>query len=273
MKGEPKLITSESLKRVIIRYDFSGSSIAAIQPWIEKAKREELAFFNDYNEAECGSMTIDMSHPEQISMESGIGIKEMTRGPLHVFQNGHLDDLQDDLRLEISHFFMVLTVNCKNYQSSDPYRSLMANLMASLLLHDKFIRITRIGMRKIDLFTFDSDADLKASLTDVAFNSNYIDDSLPFLDRKAIDNYLFDYKPNISKTMLVYQRGLRKELVNEKDVWNAIIDMDCSMEDYECQRPDFERLKSISLDMNQRLYQFFEKSLTEEYKRTHEKQS
>lgn len=270
---ESNLISSESLKRVIIRYDFTGSSVASIQPWIEKIKSKELSFFDDYNEAECGSMTIDMSHPEQVSIETGLGIRELTKGPLHVFQNGVIPGLKDNLVLEISHLFMVLTVNCNNYQSSEPYRNLMDELMISLLEHDKFIRIRRIGIRKINLFSFDTDEELKLNISPVAISCDFLDTNTPFLDRKYIDNYLLDYNPNDTQTVIVYQRGLRKQGDDSSDTWSVVIDMDCSKSFYQSQRFNEESLKSISVEMNQQLYHFFENSLTEEYKKHHERQS
>lgn len=268
---EIKLISSESLKRVIIRYDFSGCSSASIQPWIETVKHEYLDFFNDYAETACGSMTIDMSHPELVSVESGLGVKELTRGVLHIFQNGSINDLSDKLKLEISHFSMTLTVNCIGYVSSEPYRNLMDTLMHSLLKHDKFIRIKRFGIRKIDLFSFNSDDELKKNLSPVAFNCEILDAGMPFLDRKFIDNYLFDYTENVAQTRVIYQRGLRKELKNSAEFWSAIIDLDCFKEDNENQRPDLDALKRNSAEMNTLLYNFFCKSLTEEYIKGHER--
>lgn len=269
--GTEKKISSESLKRVIIRFDFSGTSATGILPWIEDIKRTKLEFFKSYDEAECGSMSLDMSHPERVTMESGIGIKEITRGPLHIFQDGNFPDLRDLLKLEISHFYMTLTVNCIDYKDSLPYRNLMCDLMSSLLEYDKFVKINRFGIRKLDLFTFSNSEELSKNLSTKAMDIHLQCDGHGFLGREFIDQYRLDDGKNGKLILMSYRRNLRFISISSDIKLQAIIDMDCSLKDDNLIRPNFEQLRAASEDLNNKLYYFFENSLTEEYKASHEK--
>ena len=266
-----KKISSESLKRVIIRFDFSGTSATGILPWIENIKRTKLSFFKSYDEAECGSMSLDMSHPERVTIETGIGVKEITRGPLHIFQDGNFHELQDLLKLEISHFYMTLTVNCIDYQDSVPYRSLMCDLMASLLDYDKFVKVNRFGIRKLDLFTFSDRNELSDNLSEKAMDVHLQLEGNGFLGREFIDQYRLDEDNSSQLILMSYRRNLRFISINNELKLQAIIDMDCSLKDDSLIRPDFDQLKIASDNLNNKLYYFFENSLTDKYKATHEK--
>lgn len=265
-------ISGESLKRVIIRFDFSGTSATGILPWVDNMKRSRLSFFTRYDEAECGSMSLDMSHPERITVESGVGVKEITRGPLHIFQNGHLPELHDSLKLEISHSYMTLTVNCINYQDSEPYRNLMSNLMASLLSYDKFIQINRFGIRKLDLFTFSNREEINRVLSSKAMNTDFQCDGNGLMGRRFFDQYSLDYSQGDKQVLMSYGRSLRLVSINNENKLQVIIDMDCSIQDESLIRPEEDQLQAMSSELNKHLYHFFENSLTEEYRAAHERQ-
>lgn len=270
MEERIKKISSESLKRVIIRFDYMGTSSTSIQPWIEKLKKETLYFFQNYDEAECGSLSLDLSHPENLTMESGVSINEMTKGPLHLFQNGKLDGFSDRLKLEISHTYMVLTIDCIDYRSSEPYRDLMNKLLVSLVEHDKFVRIMRFAIRKLDLFEFNDIKLVEEVLSTKVMNLDLQLSYEYFITRNFSDKYVLGASQD--KVILMdYRRLLRHTRSKESNLFQIIIDMECVLDECAIIRQNLKNLSHISEELNSHLYDFFVNSLTDNYKEAHEK--
>lgn len=271
------LISSESLKRVIIRMDYSGLMEESLSPWV-KGLREKLgSIFRLFDEAECGSVSLDLSHPETISLDSGPGVRDVRKGILYLFQDGHFKGLMDTMRLEISYYYMALTIDCKEYDRSQPYREFMCDLMENLIQHDKFVRFDSLGIRKMDLFEFKTGEEMKENIAPMAMNFDLWDEGSDFFERKFSDKYVFEANESHA-TILDYVRNLRFVRKNngqqvEIVCPQVIIDMDCRYYDKENIRPSYEDLIETSRSMNERLYAFFENSVTEQYKKSHEKQA
>lgn len=147
----------------------------------------------------------------------------------------------------------------------------MCDLMASLLEYDKFVKINRFGIRKLDLFTFSDSGELDQNLSKKAMDVHLQCDGNGFLGREFIDQYRLDDGMSGKLILMSYRRNLRFISINNDPKIQAIIDMDCSLKDDNLIRPNIDQLRVASEDLNNKLYYFFENSLTEEYKATHEK--
>lgn len=268
------IISSESLKRVILQLDFSGLMEESLVEWINKNREFFGKIFSRFDKAERGSVRLDLSHPERFTMENGPDVREVNKGTLYLFQKGCLEGLKDQLRLEISNHRIVLTIDCIAYENSEPYLEYLSNLWESLSQHDGFVRFNSLGIRKLDLFDFKDEYALLENISPMTMNFSLWNNGKDFLERTFQDRYIFDAN-EVHAIVLDYVRHLRfvsKEGDNEKGVIQVIVDMDSRHYNKLEPRLTKDEIKNILKGMNDRLYSFFEKSVTSYYIQNHEKQ-
>ena len=264
-------ISSKSLKRVIIRYDFKG--VTSIDTWITEIKQKYCSkFFREYSIGEHGQATIDVQNLEEISERLSIPLSEVSRQPLHQFSGSTFNGLQDLVQLEITRFSITLIIECRNYVSIEPYLDFINTLVLSLLGTDAFIRIERIGIRKLDGFQFKTWDELVANLDSSIIGplTDLIEDTA--LLRDYTDSWY--WKRFMSK--INFTRKIRNvQLVSEDHVYQVVLDMDAYTDDETMQIPDIIDevfLREETQRLNNALYKIFIKSLTEQYISNHAKE-
>lgn len=264
-------ISSESLKRVIIRYDFKG--VTSIDAWIAEIKQKYCSkFFREYNIGEHGQATIDVQNLEEISERLSIPLSEVSRQPLHLFSGSTFNGLQDLVQLEITRFSITLVVECRNYVSIEPYLDFINTLVLSLLDTDAFIRIERIGIRKLDGFQFETWNDLVANL-----NSSIIGSLTDLIEDTALlRDYTDSWYWKQFRSKINFKRKIRNvQLVSEDHVYQVVLDMDAYTDDEIIQIPDIINegfLKEETQRLNNALFEIFIKSITEQYIMNHGKE-
>ena len=268
------IISSESLKRVILQVDFSGLMEESLVEWVNTNRNLFAETFSRFDRAERGSVKLDISHPERFTLENGPDVREVNRGVLFLYQEGSFRGLKDKLRLEISSSRIVLTVDCIEYVSSEPYRDYICTLWELLLNHDRFVRFESMGLRKLDLFNFRDEKDLLENISPMAMNLDLWNGGKDFLERTFRDRYVFEATDSTA-TVLDYARHMRFVKSGEpqdKGKIQVIVDMDSRYYTKVEPRLDREAIEEIAKQMNDRLYSFFEDSVTPQYKKTHERE-
>lgn len=271
MKASRQSISSESLKRVIIRYDFKG--VTSIDTWIAEIKTKYCSkLFREYNIGEYGQATIDLRNLEEISERLSIPLSEVSRQPIHQFSGSTFDGLQDSVQLEITKFSITLVIECRNYVSIDPYLDFINKLVLSLLSTDAFIRIERIGIRKFDGFQFDNWDDLELNL-----NSSIIGPLNDLIkDTALLREYTDSWYWEQFRSKINFTRKIRNvQLVSEKHVYQVILDMDAYTDDEILRIPDTinpDFLKGETLRLNEAIFEIFKNSITERYISSHAKE-
>lgn len=263
-------ISSESLKRVIIRYDFKG--VTSIDAWISEIKTKYCSkLFREYSIGEHGKATIDINNLEEISERLSIPLSEVSRQPLHQFYGSTFDGLQDVVQLEITNYSITLVIECRNYISIEPYLNFINNLALSLLETDAFIRIERIGIRKLDGFQFNDWGDLEQNLNKDVIGSlnDMIKDTALF--REYSDSWYW----NEFKSKINFKRKIRNvQLVSEDHVYQIVLDMDAYSDQETIQIQDginADFLISETKRLNDALFEIFKNSITEYYISNHAK--
>ena len=133
------------LKRVIIRFDYT--SIVNVQDVLNQI----VGFLNSL-EKSFGSFDQMVSPKEDIAKESStesIG-NSNDRQFVYRFTDCQIEPKQD-VTLDFSRNFLCLDIRCdEHYTLIDPYLGIMSELMAIIIERDRFVQLTRIGIRKID---------------------------------------------------------------------------------------------------------------------------
>ena len=271
MNASRQSISSESLKRVIIRYDFKG--VTSIDTWVSDIKTKFCSkLFKQYNIGEHGQATIDINNLEEISEHLSIPLAEINRQPLHLFSESTFEGLHDVVQLEITNYSITLVIKCRNYNSIEPYLGFVNTLMLSLLETDPFISIKRIGIRKLDGFQFVDWENLTKNL-----NGN----AIGVLDEMIKDTALFrEYSDSWYwqkfNSKINFRRKIRNvQLVSEDHVFQTIYGMDAYIDEEIMKIPENineDFLKSETTRLNEALFEIFTKSITEYYISSHAKE-
>lgn len=252
----------DTLKRLLIRCDYSGTNALGVEGWINKEKSELLSVFQKSDEADCGTIKIDLSDLKRVTEETGLSIKELNRGHLYVFSGGGIEEMPDDVTLEISHIFMTMTVKCHPNIKTEIYFNYMSKLIESFLKNDKFIRVNRLGIRQMNVFTFRSHADMDRTLNSKALSSVLFEDIDVFGSRQYQDRYVNKNEDGTEIEELIYKRELKIRKDSEgNDLWIAVIDSDCSKINKNIFRPEREQLDEISYSLDSRINKFLYNSM------------
>lgn len=271
MKASRQSISSESLKRVIIRYDFKG--VTSIETWISEIKTKYCSKrFREYHIGEHGQAVLDLNNLEEISERLSIPLSDVSRQPLHQFTGSTFDGLQDTVQLDITNYSITLVIECRNYNSIEPYLQFINTLALSLLETDPFIRIARIGIRKLDGFQYKNWIDLENNLNkDVIGSLNeMIKDTALF--REYSDSwYWSDYNSKIN-----FRRKIRNvQLASGDHEYQIVLDMDAYTDEETITIQDSinaDFLTSETMRLNDALFEIFHSSLTDYYITNHAKE-
>lgn len=141
-------IYSEMLKTVIIRFDFLGAT--DIRQFVNSIKKDEVVYkaFPQMRPIPQDQYNFKVS-PKDIK-DGSLPLYEKQSNTIFRFFDCKLDsDL--DVILDITSDAVCLSIDCsKHYNGSKKYTDFMVYLMTKLIKYDPYIRIGRIGVRKLD---------------------------------------------------------------------------------------------------------------------------
>lgn len=245
------------LKKVAIRVDYSG--VTSLNHVISQFKARELSVFNSYRK-EITKPSSEMPIPQET----------------HVFYNS--SKFVDDVEVLLSASFLIIHIDCRNYKNIDPYLELVVALLARILKSDKFIVITRLGIRKIAAY-MDEDPcaifsvfepsvfSLGKNLRNILSQNKACGLSNTYIDRLVFDEPLDIYA--------VYKRLVKQVVaMNEKRfALQAILDIEAFVSEGTLAQINFtdsnDALSNILNNINNALFTLFKTAVTLNYLENH----
>lgn len=264
-------VSSKSLKKVIIRFDFTG--LSNLEAWISLIKVKFCAdIFSDYSFGSFSCPSYDINVICELAELLDIPAKDLTDMKMHVFSHGKIEGYSDNLTLSISKVSVELQVDCNNYSSIDPYTNFMIDLMGSLFKADQFVALKRFSIRKTDGFMYRNMEDVETNLESRLFFNETI--KLPVgYESHYIDRFeckAFCLKVNNSRLFRFAKRY-------GSDIYQAILDIeayaDNQIRDFRTKSDNFDKwLKDMATDLNDCLFNMFLNSVTPKYIKDNAKQ-
>lgn len=257
-------LKENQLKKVLIRIDYSG--VTMIEKWIEEIKASFLKkYFEKYFKRIHNNAKIDLSRIEDISQSLSIPISEIIKEPIHSFTDSKFEDRDDSVQLDITGFYLALTIDCCNYQNIDIYIEFISNLIKLLLESDSYIQIKRIGIRKIGGTEFETIDDIYNVYEKSVVFCKLIDKTdIKIANREYTDRFL---KNNVTK--INYTRLCRSIKVEGIEKIQVILDMDGYIDEYLIEQNSFKFPQDIEIVMknkiNDYLFELFKDSVTLNY--------
>ncbi len=109
------------LKRVIIRIDYTG--VVTASNFVESIKGAFIKnYFDSFYKRFIGQAKLNFSDLGSIAKTLMIPVQDLKNEPLYVFSASPFRGTKDIVTMEISAYYTALDINCKEYQSIDPYR-------------------------------------------------------------------------------------------------------------------------------------------------------
>lgn len=243
------------LKRVIVRFDYT--SIVNMQDVLNK-------IVNHLNSLEQSFGSFDqMVAPKEdlvkdVSIELGGNIN--VRQFIYRFSDCQIEPKQN-ATLDFARNFLCLDIKCDNhYTLIDSYLEILSELMAIIIDNDRFVQLTRIGIRKID--GIDSIAPDEA---DNVFE--YFSQKLDW--RKGVDTMKareysdFMFCSDVP-AYVNYSRIVR--VLQGSDYFRFTLDIDCYKDPSLIEkRPGKDLIKQYLFTMNDKLFSMFIMGIRLEY--------
>ncbi len=264
-------LSSESLKTVNIRIDFSG--VPDIGPWITNLINSKLGQpFSDYRIEASQSVTYDSQSLIALSDLLGIPVEKLCEMPLHILDDGNLNNLSDQLQLQITNVSAQLLIRCQDYKNIKPYLQWVMELTDDLKTSFRTFRLRRFGIRKLDGFMSTNLGDLNKWLEGSMFYSSsalHMADDL--YESKYEDNFMIKGKVPMA---IWSSRLFRVGKSGNKKAFQAVIDIQGNISAdtlADIYQKNTVELSEIASEMNDRLFWMFLHYITEEYILTHKK--
>ena len=134
-------VSSDILKKVLIRVDYQGfSGVDDIDKFITSLKTNWGGFFQKYAILQNKNFNINFGKEGMTNFDT-----EIIR--VHRFSDSRIGSSQ--ALMDITGNFAVIEVTCSSpYEGSDGYLDCMARYIKILKDYDRYVEITRIGIRK-----------------------------------------------------------------------------------------------------------------------------
>lgn len=159
-------IESDLLKKMIIRIDFEG--VVDVRDLIKSLQNDKKVKSSFSKCIEIQNRNFQMHvNLQRMEMSGNVPIEEIPGGNMFRFSQCQIERNSEAI-LDVTSNFVCLTMSCDGkYSNSKGYSDFMAHIVTHLTKKQKFLNVTRIGIRKIDIYTTEDVADLKSK-----FDSN-----------------------------------------------------------------------------------------------------
>lgn len=265
------------LKKVLIRVDYNG--VTNIEKWVDTVKRDVRfnTVFNGYNQGFLNQATFDLSKMEEVARQRSMPMSAFSAAPLHRFFDSHFPGRQDKVTMEIANLFMTFQIDCNNYTNADDYFNYLTTYFDAFMQTDPYIKIERIGIRKISGGAFPSLTALRETFEDRFFDGHKVDrDNTTMIDREYHDRYIKTIinVPHIEKTVKM-NYSTRCRQIDGQNPYQAILDIDGYADSFVIQKDgltfpvDFRG----TLDrINDYMFELYKLSVTDNYLSQHVQQ-
>jgi hypothetical protein len=265
------------LKKVLIRVDYNG--VTNIEKWVDMVKRDERfnTKFNGYNQGYLNQATFDLSKMDEVARQRSMPMSAFNASPLHRFFDSTFPDRQDKVTMEIASLFMTFQIDCINYTDVDAYFDYLTTYFDAFMQTDPYIKIERIGIRKISGGSFPNLPALREVFEDRFFDGHKVDrDDTAMIDREYHDRYIKTIisTPRSEKTVKMnYSTRCRQ---TEGDLpYQAILDIDGYADSFVINKDGltFPADFRATLDrINDYMFELYKMSVTDNYLSQHVQQ-
>lgn len=261
-----QVLKNNILKSIIIRVDYEG--VTDINIWIDKFKKSPLSTkFLNYRQGQENNVTLDLSNAQSIAQSRSIPLSDFTAAYYHIFTKSQFSNHNDDVQLSIGRLFTVMQITCRDYTLIDEYIDYLNSYLEALIKQDKFIKIVRVGIRKISGKIYNSfeevECDFNSSIMIPRINTNIKD----FIESKYEDHY-YDRSNKIKINYNRYIKGILRKVDDQTmDSVQVVLDLDGYVDndvinDFKIDtRKNFK--ESILIPINDRLFDLFKEAVTE----------
>ncbi len=262
------------LKNVLIRVDYDG--VTDISKWVETFKQDTnlSSKFANYNIGHINKAKFDLSNNAEIARQRAMPIQIFESEPLHIFLDSRFPDRQDRVEMHIARLFLTFEIECKQYITIDDYFDYLEEYFKKFLEFDSFIKIRRIGIRKVGGDTFVGLDQMHQTFEPSYFDGHMIDDiNTDFMERSFHDRFMkrIDIGNGSFRTVKVnYSTHCRR--INGERPFQTILDIDGYVDDFIIVKDNLnypQDLKATFECINNYLFELYKKSVTEHYLSLH----
>ena len=265
------------LKKVLIRVDYDG--VTDINKWVETFKRTDAlkCRFSNYGQAQLNKANFDFSNNAEIARQRAIPIKDFESEPLHRFYDSRFPEREDRVVLDIARLFMTFEIECNHYKTIDVYFDYLLSFFNVFLNIDSYIKIKRIGIRKIGGESFVNIEEMLQTFESKFFDGHKIDDKqTTVMERSFHDRFIKELNSGTDQSHLIkvnYSTYCRR--INGEKPLQAILDIDGYIDEFIINKNDLkfpEDLQFTFEAINNYNFELFKKSVTEHYLSEHGEQ-
>ena len=252
-KIERKDLRCSLLKRIIIRADISA--MLKLEDSVSSISRQDW-FKGLFDSMDKFTSAANPGMPDRTSL-----VAESHGAEVRRFFDCTIKPTQE-LTLDISDEFICLDIKCNDqYESLDPYMSLMANVVGQIIHDDNYVKLKRLAIRKIDGL--------------VCSNANEANRVFEYFDqgimaegegmRKRLYNDYF--YSNKNKVGVNYSRQVKiGDTAASRFVFTMDTDVYVRPNDLDNLRPGVEELKKIlSERINETAFDVFKRGVKEDF--------
>jgi hypothetical protein len=270
-------LTHNMLKKVLIRVDYNG--VTNIENWVDTVKRDPRfnTVFNGYNQGYLNQATFDLSKMEEVAKQRSMPMSAFSAAPLHRFFDSIFPGRQDKVTMEIASLFMTFQIDCNNYTNADDYFNYLTTYFDAFMHTDPYIKIERIGIRKISGGAFPSLPSMRETFEDRFFDGHQVDrDNTTMIDREYHDRYMKQIisVPHSEKTVKM-NYSTRCRQIEGQNPYQAILDIDGYVDSFVINKDTltFPADLRTTLDrINDYMFELYKMSVTENYLSQHVQQ-
>ena len=262
-------VRGDLLKKIIIRIDYSG--VPSITEWIASfTKDDELSCkFEEYDKGTAiNRATFSFSNLKDIAKTLAIPLEELQGETIHRFSSSKFEGHEDKIVLDVTSFFTTMTIDCKNYVGIDEYLSYVVTYLHKLKEFCKYMKIARVGIRKIGGSVFHNVGEIENVYNCNLFFGEIIDEiSSTAHDIDYQDNFI-EKEANIKVN---YRRLCREvEDSNRNQLYQVLMDIDGYIDEQMILEQHLtlpEKIGEAMAKINDCLFKLFVFSMNEGYLR------
>lgn len=260
-------VRGDLLKKIIIRIDYTG--IPSITEWIEQFMKDGdlCGKFGDYDKG--GSMnkaTFRFSNLKDVADTLAIPLDELKKETIHRFSSPQFEEHEDDVVMDITSYFTTFTISCQNYSMIDDYLQYLCMYMLKLKSYCTYLKVARLGIRKIGGRVFKSVEDIGKVFNPDLFFGNIIDE--PVSTAHEI-NYSDSFIDRDFKIKVNYGRMCREVVDTHQNIlYQVLMDIDGYVDNEIIMQENLqlpENIQKVTENINNCLFKLFKYSVNEDF--------
>lgn len=254
------------MKNIIFRIDYQG--IIDSEDIIKSFKEQFKGSFKNFQTTFHSKVDFEINNIEDISDTLSIPIKEIEKQEIYRFTQNTFG--KDQLILDISKYFTTFTVICQEYEGINEYLSFFSKFIDFLFDCNDFLKIKKIGLRKIGGKIYFDNKDIHKDFEQKYFNFNFTDTSYNSIRNRYVDVLQYDDTNPIINYVRSFETGIyhNNETDEKSNAFQVLLDIDGYYSENILDKIDFKKgmaQKVLETTNNEHLFNIFKMSVTETF--------